>query len=658
LRAAQAKLNFPLPETDDWHERMLSTLDVELGPAWPDRFGNSLREWFIRSAHRPISTLSLFSGGGGLDIAFHDAGFKVLEMVEIDERFAATLKANAESGGVFHGAAVRCMDINDYVVSEGFKVDFIIGGPPCQTFSAAGRRAAGVKGTSDPRGTLFEQYVRILRALRPRGFLFENVYGITGAEGGEAWKEIQRTFRESGYTIHWRVLDAADYGVPQHRDRLFIVGLRDDEGKYLFPYPTHGPDSKTPRPFYSAGEAILGAAQEDSTSLKINGRWGHLISDIPPGLNYSFYTPKMGHPNPVFAWRSKFSDFMYKADPDVPVRTVKAQGGLYTGPFSWENRHFSVAEMKRLQTFPDDYEVVGTRQVCIQQIGNSVPPQIGRMLALSILHQVFGVTPPFPMHYLPEHRTLGFRTRKRALTEHYSAKARAAISFLNKKQHNNSLKSIFPSEIVRYLTDSFDLAEDNKKGGIPVRLRCEESDTSITINGDVITDVKSANSFGYSICVESATGSTWPIPLSRATLIARCSEPGLFTALWKSLEEIIAKKYGIDDLVQLSNYYQYAPKLKAILEIDSKNLSLSPEWHILAEVVRGIGVAVQLSASALAELWGASQEDVVPTLHFLRAIGYEVRSHNTNSQIRRGDFLIPYAFPTLTPRSVQLRKKL
>lgn len=658
LRATQAKLNFPFPETEDWHEQMLSALGVEPGPGWPDRFGKSLREWFLRGRHHPIPTLSLFSGGGGLDIAFHDAGFKALEMVEIDPRFAATLKANAEPGGVFHGASVRCMDINDYVVPEGLKADFIIGGPPCQTFSAAGRRAAGVKGISDPRGTLFEQYVRILRALGPRGFLFENVYGITGAEGGEAWKEIQRTFRESGYTIHWRVLDAADYGTPQHRDRLFIVGLRNDEGEYLFPCPTHGPDSKTPRPFYPAGEAVSGADPKDSASLEINGRWGHLISDIPPGLNYSFYTPKMGHPTPVFAWRSKFSDFMYKADPNVPVRTVKAQGGLYTGPFSWENRHFSVAEMKRLQTFPDDFAVVGKRQVSIQQIGNSVPPQIGRMLALSILHQVFGVEPPFPMHYLPRHRTLGFRTRKRALTEHYSAKAMAAISNIKKNQHDSPLKSKSSFEAVRYLTDSFGLAEDDKKGGLPVLLRYEESGTAITISGDVIGAAAKGGGYGYSIYVEPAPGNDWPIPLCSAKLIARGSEPKLFTALWKALEETIAKKYGIDDLVQLSNYYQYAPKLKARLEKRKGKFPLPPKWRILAEVVSGAGVAVQLSASSLAELWGASQEDVMPALHFLRAIGYEVRSHNTNSQIKKGDFLIPYAFPTLTPRSVQLRKKI
>ena len=80
----------------------------------------------------------------------------------------------------------------------------------------------------------------------------------------------------------------------------------------------------------------------------MNGRYGHLLAEVPPGLNYSFFTEKMGHPRPVFAWRSKFSDFLYKADPSEPIRTLKAQGGQYTGPFHWANRPFTIGEFKRL----------------------------------------------------------------------------------------------------------------------------------------------------------------------------------------------------------------------------------------------------------------------------------------------------------------------
>lgn len=158
------------------------------------------------------------------------------------------------------------------------------------------------------------------------------------------------------------------------------------------------------------------------------GRYGHLLPAIPPGLNYSFYTKEMGHPNPIFSWRSKFSDFLYKASPDRPVRTIKAQGGQYTGPFSWENRIFSIAELKRLQTFPDAYEIIGGRQLAIGQIGNSVPPQLARILALSVLDQVMKIKLPFDMHYMPHGKVLSFRKRKRFLTEEYANKAGAAVT--------------------------------------------------------------------------------------------------------------------------------------------------------------------------------------------------------------------------------------
>jgi DNA (cytosine-5)-methyltransferase 1 len=180
---------------------------------------------------------------------------------------------------------------------------------------------------NDARGTLFHEFVRILQVVRPRGFLFENVYGITGANGGQAWAQIRDAFTEAGYRVFHRILDAADYGVPQHRERAIIVGVR--EGTFAFPRPTHGPDSPNDRPYYTAGLAVSDAAFETDTPAMVNGRYGHLLSEVPPGLNYSFFTERMGHPRPVFAWRSKFSDFLYKADPSVPVRTIKAQGSQY-----------------------------------------------------------------------------------------------------------------------------------------------------------------------------------------------------------------------------------------------------------------------------------------------------------------------------------------
>ena len=554
----------PCEHTDlDWMTSILMALGVEAGTAWPDRFGMAIHQWLSCNHYAPIRTLSLFSGGGGLDIAFHDAGFDIVELVEIEEKYIQTLKANARLGKSLEKTNILCTDIRDYIPDPSLKIDFIIGGPPCQTFSAAGRRAAGVIGTNDPRGTLFEEYARVLKTLKPKGFLFENVYGITGAQNGEPWQDIQNAFRDAGYKISCRVLDAADYGVPQHRERLFIVGLQ--ENSFLFPYPTHGPDSITPCPFYSAGEAVAGADVSDASSA-IKGRFGYLIPNIPPGLNYSFYTKEMGHPNPVFSWRSKFSDFMYKADPNAPVRTIKAQGGQYTGPFSWENRHFTVAEMKRLQTIPDAYEIVGKHQVCIEQIGNSVPPQIGRMLALSILHQVMGVNLPFPMHYMPEYKELNFRKRKRLLTEQYSAKAKEAIMKIDASTLIDATQQsqLVEDEKLWFLSSSFALTKQKLPDSVPIQVHYNLSQAEWVLHA-WREDTEETQDC-YSIHITPSKKANWPLHQKSIILKGGDFTGEALTALWKAFEELVCQHYGIADLVQLFGYYQYSASHHGKLE--------------------------------------------------------------------------------------------
>lgn len=635
-----------------WFREIKDALGIVDGPAWPDEFGSALRQWLSGANHRPIKTLSLFSGGGGLDIAFHDAGFQISQMVELEPRYAQTLRANSGADGLLEGSDVLCCDIRDYEPDADLDVDFIIGGPPCQTFSAAGRRAAGVAGTGDARGTLFEEYVRVLDALQPTGFLFENVYGITGAKSGEDWRRIQSAFEAAGYTIHSRILDAADYGVPQHRERLFIVGLRD--GAYLFPYPTHGPDSVGGYPFYSAVEAVEGIDVAD-VERGIGGRFGALLADIPPGLNYSFYTKEMGHPSPVFSWRSKFSDFLYKADPNVPTRTIKAQGGQYTGPFSWENRKFSLGELKRLQTFPDSYEIVGGQQVSVEQIGNSVPPQIGRVLALSILNQVMGVELPFTMHYLPPEKVLGFRKRKRLLTKLYVAKAKTAIDHLYSSKHASlpMKPRLSKQRYTRFLSESFLWQEAEIFAGVKLKLSFELDSYYLSLSAGLSEDEETK----YVINVKPSVKDGWCLEDRKVRLIATALDPRVFTGLWKAFEEKLYETCGVADLVQLSGYYQYAPRMSASMSFTS-SLKVDPTWHVVSCIVQGIGVADQLPAHHLASLWGIDATEVLPHLRTLRRMGYEVRSHNTNPQIADGDYLIPYAFPTLTPRSVQLRKRL
>ena len=626
----------------------LQAFGVDSSAGWPDRFGASLQEWSSSALGKTIRTLSLFSGAGGLDIGFKQAGFDIKLASDIDERFTATLIANGGSDGLLGSTEVLTVDIRDYTPRSGESFDFIIGGPPCQTFSAAGRRAGGVLGTADQRGALFEEYVRLLGILQPQGFLFENVYGITGAGGGAAWNDIQQAFSGVGYSIHSRILDAADYGVPQHRERLFIVGVK--SGTYEFPRPTHGPDSLTGFDYFRAEEAISGVeppSSEDPAS--VGGRYGHLLDNIPPGLNYSFYTDKMGHPTPVFAWRSKFSDFLYKAAPNEPVRTIKAQGGLFTGPFHWESRPFTTAELKRLQTFPDSYHIVGGRQAIIQQIGNSVPPQLARVLALSVLEQVFGVPSPIRLESLSAQVRLGFRQRKRERTMQYAQTAAAAIESLTAAK---SKALHFEHTYTGHLSKGFGWTQNTTKNeNLPVNVRREGDLWEIRLGSpDDITPE-------FEVRIESTSGRDWGIEPKSVVLYGTMLDNNMYTSAWKAFEYELMSQQIKDDLVQLCGYYQYPPLLKAQLLIHRRN-DVRAEWKIVKLVASGIGVRETLPLSALAHLWGVSNEEARVATNFLRELGYEVRNNNTNPRIQSGSYLIPYPFPSLNPMSVQFKKSL
>ena len=484
----------------------------------------------------------------------------------------------------------------------------------------------------------------MLQELSPVGFLFENVYGIIGAQGGEAWKEILESFSDVGYKLYYRIVDAADYGGPQHRERLIIVGLKD--GEFKFPRPTHGPDSLDDEQFYNAETAITGVTlSEEESKSGIGGRYGALLDDIPPGLNYSFYTEEMGHPNPVFAWRSKFSDFLYKADPNTPVRTIKASGGAYTGPFHWNNRFFAYPEYKRLQTFPDDYEISGTKQIAVKQIGNSVPPQLARMMALAIRQQVFNTQFPFTLSLLDDSEELTFRKRKRQLTAIYRKKAQMAIKS-NKENH-----IVLPDSHKYYcsMTENFRFKEVKKSEAeyeISVVWR-ETLDIAVKPMKNILNDPV------ISIDIVS-NGVNWNLGVSRVCLMTYTDQIKAFTVAWKAFDHELIINSIKADIVQLNGYYQYVPKLKCECTFHNE----VKYGNILSKIVSGELVANLVSSTDLSDCWSTSERELIEVAQFLRSLGYEIRNHGTNPQIEEGNWLIPYSFPTLTPQSVQLRKKV
>ncbi|MFC1986266.1 DNA cytosine methyltransferase, partial [Chloroflexota bacterium] len=246
---------------------------------------------------KEIRTLSLFTGAGGLDIGFHQAGFTITQCIEIDNRFCETLTANPK---YFSSSEVINKDIalvNENEIKQ--PVDFIIGGPPCQSFSASGNRL----GLTDNRGVLFEHYVRLLRVLSPKGFLFENVRGLLYANRGIAIRTILQEFKDAGYNVELRLLNAADYGVPQFRERVFLLGSKGS--KLSFAAPTHGPDSINKIPYATVWDAIKDVYNEHEVEKPFNGIYGHLLPLVPEGNNYHYFTAKMGYEKPIFGWRTK-----------------------------------------------------------------------------------------------------------------------------------------------------------------------------------------------------------------------------------------------------------------------------------------------------------------------------------------------------------------
>lgn len=352
-----------------------------------------------RAVHTSVGTatgrrglaLSLFSGAGGLDLGAEAAGYRVAAAVEINSDAAATMEKNFSG---LHGSVIQ-KDIFDVTTKELLaaaglrdrgRPDLLIGGPPCTPFSKSGFWLDWKRAGLDLGASLLQAYTRVLDEARPRAFVLENVYALTydNRASAPAFQRLLREIDAAGYHFRWQVLHAADYGVPQARPRLFVVGSPKGERLPDLPEPTHGGAMGAAQPHVTAGQALAGLLTAPEPEETVGGRWGHLLAGIPPGRNYLHYTAERGCPAPIFKWRSRYWSFLLKLDPDKPSPTIQAQPGPYVGPFHWEDQRLRVPELKRLFTFPDDFELVGRRSSVQAQIGNAVPPLLARQVVEAV----------------------------------------------------------------------------------------------------------------------------------------------------------------------------------------------------------------------------------------------------------------------------------
>lgn len=347
-----------------------------------------------------LKTISLYTGTGGLDLGLEAAGFKTAVAVEMEKWACATLRLNRPEWNPIQRSIhnVSSEEIAQTGDVESEDPALLIGGPPCQPFSKSAYWSKGdTKRLDDPRSDTLSAYLRVLRDIKPKAFLMENVFGITYKGKDEAINLLRNVINQinieegTNYNVNIGILNAADFGVPQVRERVFIIGSRDGID-FRFPAPTHinpdlDQDDFFPRePWLRTWDAIGDLQDASHNELELTGKWADLLPSIPEGKNYLHHTNR-GNGEPIFGWRTRYWSFLLKLAKNRPSWTVQAQPGSAVGPFHWKNRKLSARELCRLQTFPDEYEIVGGRTQIQKQLGNAVPCLIGEILGKEIRRQ-------------------------------------------------------------------------------------------------------------------------------------------------------------------------------------------------------------------------------------------------------------------------------
>ena len=340
-----------------------------------------------------IVSVSLFSGAGGLDIASVMAGVPVISSTDIDLDCIKTLKMNEKYFGNTEIIEGNLHDISsdifkDIVKKKNPKRFIVIGGAPCQPFSKAGYWVTNEvrKGINDPRATLVNEFLRVVIDMEPDGFLFENVESLLHPTNKVIVERFIEIIKEAGYDYKIIKANALEYGVPQRRKRIFIIGTK-GTFKRSEPIKTHCAADLCQitglKPYVTAGEAIVGYEGEqyfEEYEVTKGGTYYDDLCEVPPGMNYKALTAWAGYPNPKFVADKRFWSFLLKLSPDQPSWTICAQPGPWVGPFHWDNRRLRTPEVAAIQTFPKDYHFYGSRRSVQKQIGNAVPCLMGKAM--------------------------------------------------------------------------------------------------------------------------------------------------------------------------------------------------------------------------------------------------------------------------------------
>lgn len=348
-----------------------------------------------KTAKKKLPMISLFSGAGGLDLGLETAGFETRVCVEFDSWCVKTLGKNRSKWNIIP------KDINDVSSEELMskagltpkETVLLSAGPPCQSFSNLGKK----EGTLDPRGRLLFKTIEIIKDVQPLVFLVENVEGLATLNNGKILEDALELFRFNGYEVNFGILNAADYGVPQKRKRIFFLGHR--EGKKLnFPDPEYNKGgSGNLKKWRSVEEALNElyahknfSKRKDNIGLNHSEEMTERMELIGPGQNFKVLPENM-RPDCWKNGKHQGGDTFGRMKRDEPSLTIRTSAynptkGRYIHP--WENRGLTTLEMAAIQTFPYKYRFEGPLVEVGKQIGNAVPPLLAKKIGKSIIKQI------------------------------------------------------------------------------------------------------------------------------------------------------------------------------------------------------------------------------------------------------------------------------
>ncbi len=351
---------------------------------------------------KQYNILDLFAGVGGLSFGFSKLpNFNILAANEIEKDISVAYQLNHPNVKMLNCDINNVTEEDLNKALDGQNVDIVVGGPPCQSYSTLGKRKM------DERANLFMQYKRILKIVQPKAFVFENVVGILSMDQGKLFKQIQIEFEELGYKLQYQILDAVDFGVPQHRERVILVGFK-EENNFIYPTPTHG---KNLKPYVTLKDAIgdlpiLKSGEKKNTYANgITNEFLKFVRNSDGEYVEEHSAPKNGEH--LIKIMETLKDGQSKEDLPEDIRPKSGYGNTYaklwwnkpsttiTRNFACpsssrcihprDSRAMSIREGARLQSFPDDYKFYGSDSMKRLEIGNAVPPLLSLAIAKQML---------------------------------------------------------------------------------------------------------------------------------------------------------------------------------------------------------------------------------------------------------------------------------